>query len=148
MMFVLLFVSGLTAITILTIGSGKNQWISLIIIGLSLIASIYYFYYMRESFTTNLMKYPVRILPNVVLLICITSIITFICLISEQMNEDKLMIFGIGFVMVYTMFVMFPALIADNLINTINEVVTNKKEVSNNKTYKIIEKNKTIKVII
>lgn len=58
-------------------------------------------YYMKESFTTNLMKYLGRILPNVVLLICITSIITFICLISEQMNEDKLMIFGIGFVMVY-----------------------------------------------
>lgn len=142
MMFVLLFVLGLTAITISAIGSGKNQWISLIIIGLSLIASIYYFYYMRESFTTNLMKYPGRILPNVVLLICITSIITFICLISEQiqMNEEKLMIFCIGFVMIYTMFVMFPALIADNVIKTINEVVTNKKEVSNNKTYKIIEK--------
>lgn len=140
MMFVLLFVLGLTAITISAIGSGKNQWISLIIIGVSLIVSIYYFYYMKESFTTNLMKYPGRILPNVVLLICITSIITFICLISEQMNEDKLMIFGISFVMMYTMFVMFPALIADNLINTINEVVTNKKEVSNNKTYKIIEK--------
>lgn len=92
MMFVLLFVLGLTAITISAIGSGKNQWISLIIIGVSLIVSIYYFYYMRESFTTNLMKYPGRILPNVVLLICITSIITFICLISEQMNEDKLMI--------------------------------------------------------
>lgn len=142
MMFVLLFVLGLTAITISAIGSGKNQWISLIIIGLSLIASIYYFYYMRESFTTNLMKYPGRILPNVVLLICITSIITFICLISEQiqMNEEKLMIFCIGFVMIYTMFVMFPALIADNVIKTINEVVTNKKEIDNNAPYKIIEK--------
>lgn len=142
MMFVLLFVLGLTAITISAIGSGKNQWISLIIIGVSLIVSIYYFYYMKESFTTNLMKYPGRILPNVVLLICITSIITFICLISEQiqMNEEKLMIFCIGFVMIYTMFVMFPALIADNVIKTINEVVTNKKEVSNNKTYKIIAK--------
>lgn len=142
MMFVLLFVLGLTAITISAIGSGKNQWISLIIIGLSLIASIYYFYYMRESFTTNLMKYPGRILPNVVLLICITSIITFICLISEQiqMNEEKLMIFCISFIMIYIVFVMYPALMADNFINTINEEVTNKKEVGNNEAYKIIEK--------
>lgn len=145
MMFVLLFVLGLTAITISAIGSGKNQWISLIIIGVSLIASIYYFYYMRESFTTNLMKYPGRILPNVVLLICITSLITFICLISGQMNEEKIMIFSIFFVSIYSTFIMSPAVRADNLIDNINEIVTNKKEVSNNKTYKIIEKKQSNK---
>ena len=88
MMFVLLFVSGLTAITILTIGSGKNQWISLIIIGLSLIASIYYFHDLKGSFIANLMNYPERIVPNLVLLICIVSIITFIFCFVGQMNPD------------------------------------------------------------
>lgn len=145
MMFVLLFVLGLTTITISAIGSGKNQWISLIIIGVSLIVSIYYFYYMRESFTTNLMKYPGRILPNVVLIICITSLITFICLILGQMNEEKIMIFSIFFVSIYSTFIMYPAVRADNLIDNINEIVTNKKEVSNNKTYKIIEKKQSNK---
>lgn len=145
MMFVLIFVLGLTAITISAIGSGKNQWISLIIIGVSLIVSIYYFYYMKESFATNFMKYPGRILPNVVLLICITSLITFICLISGQMNEEKIMIFSIFFVLIYSIFIMYPAVRADNLIDNINEIVTNKKEVSNNKTYKIIEKKQSNK---
>ena len=145
MMFVLIFVLGLTAITISAIGSGKNQWISLIIIGVSLIVSIYYFYYMKESFATNFMKYPGRILPNVVLIICITSLITFICLISGQMNEEKIMIFSIFFVFIYSTFIMYPAVRADNLIDNINEIVTNKKEVSNNKTYKIIEKKQSNK---
>ena len=139
-MFGSLFVSALAAGTILSFGYSNKPWVCLLIIGISLIASIYYFHDLKGSFIANLMNYPERIVPNLVLLICVVSIITFIFCFVGQMNPDWLVALCVFFILILVLFVVYPTVKSNNLIYTINEVVTNKKEIDNNAPYKIIEK--------
>lgn len=143
MIFFIILIEIVVGGTILIIGDGKKQWISLAIIGISLITSIYYFHYMNEEFTTNFIKHPEKILPTLLLIICIVSILTFVFFVMRKTNSDFLNVFGVAIILIFLVSVIYPRLIPQDLIYTIiNEEISSKKEFDKYSQYKIIEKEK------
>lgn len=141
-MFVVFLVAALTSELIMSIGLRKNTWISFTIIGISLIASVYYFHDINNSFTTNFIKYPDKIIPTLLLLICIVSIFTFVFFVIGQANGDWLVVHGTALCIFCMLFILYPFLSSLSLIYQISEEGSKNTNVNNWGNYSIIEKQK------
>lgn len=137
-----MLIAVINILVVLYVGDGKNQFITLAIIGISLIVSLYCFQNIDEEFSINFFKYPQKTLPMFFLLVCFMSTFAFIFFVLLELNQDFLVFFGILFSILLMAMITFSIMGGASLVFNISDEIIKNREVKMNENYNILENKK------